>query len=78
MRKFAEEVIRFLIEKYDDAYVYNLTFNQGVSWKESLELSVKDKYLTIIIPSHQMFHLYEHYKNGDSIWELLLQQLIEM
>ena len=77
MRKFAEAVIKFLIEYYDDAYRYNLTINEGVPWQECLTLDVMADHLTIHITESQMFHLYELYKDNDNIWQDELQDLIE-
>lgn len=77
MRKFAEAVIKFLSEYYEDAYRYHLTLNQGVPWRESLTLDVRDDYLTVHISESQMFHLYELYKDNDNIWQDKLQDLIE-
>ena len=77
MRKFAEVVIKFLREYYDDAYRYNLTINQGTPWQECLTLDVKSDYLTIHITESQMFHLYELYKDNDNVWQDELQDLIE-
>lgn len=77
MRKFAVEVINFLREHYDDAYRYSCTLNQGVPWRESLTLDVRDDYLTIHISESQMFHMYELYKDNN-IWQDELQELIEM
>ena len=77
MRKFAEAVIRFLREYYNDAYRYNLTLNQGVPWRENLTLDVKADYLTIHISSSQMYALYELYKDHNNEWQDKLQELIE-
>lgn len=77
MRQFAETVIRFLREYYDDAYEYNLIINQGIPWQECLTLDVKSNHLTIHITESQMFHLYELYKNNDNVWQDQLQELIE-
>ena len=77
MRKFAIEVINFLRLHYDDAYKYNITLNQGVPWRESLTLDVRDNYLTIHITDSQMYQLYELYKDNDNIWQDQLQELIE-
>lgn len=77
MRQFAEAVIKFLSEYYEDAYRYHLTLNQGVPWRESLTLDVRDDYLTIHMSERQMFHLYELYKDNDNIWQDQLQELIE-
>ena len=77
MRRFAEAVIKFLSEYYEDAYRYNLILNQGVPWRESLTLDVRDDYLTIHISSSQMYALYESYKDNDNIWQDQLQELIE-
>ena len=77
MRKFAIEVINFLRAYYDDAYRYSITLSQGVPWRESLTLDVRDDYLTIHISESQMFHLYELYKDNDNVWQDELQELIE-
>ena len=78
MRKFAVVVINFLREYYGDAYMYSCTLNQGMPWRESLTLNVRDDYLTIHISESQMFHLYELYKDNDNVWQDQLQELIEM
>lgn len=77
MRKFAIEVIKFLNNYYSDAYKYSATINQGVPWRESLTLDVRDDYLTIHISSSQMFALYELYKEHDNVWQDQLCDLIE-
>ena len=76
MRKFAEAVIKFLRDNYDDAYEYNLTINQGIIG-ECLTLDVKSNHLTIHIAENQMLHLYELYKDNDNVWQDKLQELIE-
>lgn len=78
MRKFAVVVINFLREYYDDAYRYSCTLNQGVPWRESLTLDVRDDYLTIHISESQMFHLYELYNDDNIVWQDQLCDLIEM
>lgn len=78
MREFAVVVINFLREYYNDAYRYSCTLNQGVPWRESLTLDVRDDYLTTHISSNQMYALYELYKDNDNIWQDKLQELIEM
>ena len=77
MRNFAEAVIKFLREYYDDAYRYNLTINQGTPWQECLTLDIMADHLTIHITESQMFHLYELYKDNDNVWQDELQELIE-
>lgn len=77
MRQFAEAVIKFLSEYYEDAYRYHLTLNQGVPWREILTLDVRDDYLTIHISSSQMYALYELYKDHNNEWQDKLQELIE-